>query len=112
MDKTSADWFRSKQTLKSAAENAVALAWMLDAAIAFMPLTHNKMFLDDAEACSTLDFSLRLLINHIDVSQWHMRELRTTAGGSARTFSECQVWNESGKMVASMTQQNILRPKL
>ena len=77
-----------------------------------MPLSHNGMFLDDAGACSTLDFSLRVMVERLDLGKWHLRELRTNAGGGARTFSECDVWDEAGRLVASMSQQCVLRPKL
>ena len=84
----------------------------MDAGLAFIPLVHSKKFLDDAGACSTLDFSFRVFVNDLNVNEWLFREIKTATGGSGRTFVESTVWDEKGRMVANMTQQNILRPKL
>jgi hypothetical protein len=37
--------------------------------------------------------------------------LNASAADVGRTYSESRLWNQSGAMVASMTQQCILRPK-
>lgn len=110
--KTSADWFRAKDKLETEVQHLSALAFVMDAALSFLPLAHNHQFLDDAVACSSLDFALRVLGSEVDLNRWHFRELGTVAGGEGRTYSEARVWDERGKMVASMTQQGILRPKV
>jgi acyl-CoA thioesterase len=33
------------------------------------------------------------------------------AGGEGRTYSEARIWDQTGRMVANLTQQSILRPK-
>lgn len=111
VDKTSADWVKSKQSLDSALESLTALTFVMDGAVSFIPLTHDHKFLDDASACSSLDFALRFFSNKIDFNQWHLRELRSITGGAGRTYSEARLWDEEGNMVACMTQQAILRPK-
>lgn len=108
--KSSSDWFRSRAPLASRAQHAAALAYQMDAAISFIPLTHAHMSLADAGACSTLDFALRLLSNDFDLNQWHQREWKCIAAGVGRTYSESQLWDEHGTMVASMTQSCIMRP--
>jgi acyl-CoA thioesterase len=87
------------------------MVWMLDAYLAFTPLGHSGMFLDDAAACATLDFAIRFFCDEFDLCDWLLREIKTIAGGEGRTYTEGRVWNERGRLVASMSQQSILRPK-
>ena len=106
-----ADWFKCKEKLQDPSQHASTLAFVLDAAISFLPLTLQSLSLADAGACSTLDFALRILDNDLDLNAWHLREMKTIAGGNGRTYSESQLWNSEGKMIASMTQTSILRPE-
>ncbi|QDS68551.1 hypothetical protein FKW77_010918 [Venturia effusa] len=108
--KTSADWVRAKAPLRSEGDQIAGLAWWMDGALSFLPLSHNHMFLEDAAACSSLDFSLRIFSNKIDLCNWHLKEMMTSHGGEGRTYSEARAWDTEGKMVACMTQQSILRP--
>jgi len=113
--KTTADVFRLKPCAAATthAENMAAFAFMADAALSFLPLSHNHMFMDDAGACASLDFALRLFRNDVDVNAWCRREARTSVGADGRTYSEWLFWDESGKSLsASMTQQSIMRPKV
>lgn len=54
---------------------------------------------------------MRIFSSDWDLNDWNLRELKTVSGGDGRTYSEARVWNKSGKLVANMTQQSILRPK-
>ncbi|KAI1859317.1 hypothetical protein JX265_007254 [Neoarthrinium moseri] len=110
-EKSSADWIRTRVPLESRGERMGAVSFLIDGAIAFTPLAHNHMWLDDSAACSTLDFALRIFVPDIDINSWHLRERRTMAAGYGRSYSEARLWDEQGTMVASMTQQCILRPK-
>ncbi|KAF2149766.1 acyl-CoA thioesterase II [Myriangium duriaei CBS 260.36] len=109
-EKSSGDWWRCKGELKSRAEQAAALAFQMDGAVSFMPLVHSHMSLADAGACSTLDFALRVMGNDFDLNKWCHREWKCIAAGVGRTYSEAQVWDEEGRMIASMTQSCIMRP--
>ena len=53
---------------------------------------HSKMNIYDAGACSTLDFSLRLLVGDFDLNEFNLRETKTLAGGNARTVSSDDVF--------------------
>ncbi|KAK0618797.1 hypothetical protein DIS24_g11507 [Lasiodiplodia hormozganensis] len=108
--KTSGDWFRCRHPLGQQQDHYAALGFILDGALSFMPLTHSDMFLDDAGACSSLDFALRFFTNSLNLDQWHLREIKTVTGGEGRTYTEARLWDEEGNMVANMTQQSILRP--
>lgn len=108
--KVSGDFVRTHQSLGSHAQNIAALGFFMDGALSFMPLTHSHQFIDDAGACSSLDFALRVFSNDVDMRKWHQREMSTTTGGQGRTYSEGKLWDEEGTLVASMTQQSILRP--
>jgi acyl-CoA thioesterase II len=109
--KTSADWFKCLVPAKTVSEHLAALSFELDGSLSFVPLSHNHQFIDDAGACSSLEFALRLFTADIDLNDWLLREIRPITAGEGRTFTEARVWDRSGKMVASMTQQCIMRPK-
>lgn len=110
--RTSADWLRCPQAQGVPATAASALAFILDGSLSFAPLTlSGGMFLEDVGACSTLDFAMRIFTNDLRIEEWHLREIKTMAGGAGRSYSEAQVWDSTGNMIASMTQASILRPK-
>ena len=109
--KVSAEWQRSRARLPTPAANVAALAFLMDGALSFIPLTHGGMWFDDVGACSTLDFALRLCVPDVDMEAWTLKERFTTRAGSARSYSEGRLWDAKGQLVASMTQQSILRPK-
>lgn len=109
--KATAEYLRTRRPLgATAADQAAALAFLLDGGIAFLPLTLNHMWFEDVGACSSLDFALRLMTPDINLHDWHLRERTTIAGGHGRTYSEGRLWSEDGTLVAVMTQQGILRP--
>ncbi|KAH7066045.1 thioesterase-like superfamily-domain-containing protein [Paraphoma chrysanthemicola] len=111
--KTNADWFRSIEPLPTPADNMANLAFIIDAAIAFLPLSFNRMWFDDMAVCSSLDFSLRFFKSgdEVDLGKWHLREMKTAVASEARNYGESWVWDEHGRAVACMSQQSILRPK-
>lgn len=109
-EQSSADWWRTKTRLESREEQAAALAFQMDRAVSFMPLTHHHMSLMDAGASSTLDFALRVFDNEFDLNEWHMTEWKCVAAGVGRVFNEARLFNRQGALVASMTQQCIMRP--
>ena len=108
--KSSAEWFRAKHALQTEGEQMAGLAFILDGMLSFLPLAHAHLFLDDVAACASLDFAFRIFSPAININKWHLRELISHHGGNGRTYSETRVWDEAGNMVASMTQQCILRP--
>jgi acyl-CoA thioesterase II len=109
-DKATFDWSRSRHPLRAYADHIAALAFHMDGAIAFIPLTHSKMSLADAKACSSLDFALRFFDNDPDFNHWHLREIRTVAGGCGRSYGVSRLFDASGRLVAEMSQQGIMRP--
>ncbi|CAK7218464.1 hypothetical protein SBRCBS47491_003519 [Sporothrix bragantina] len=86
-----------------------SLAFIMDAALSFLPLTHDQRFLDDAGACSSLDIALRVFQPEVDLRKWHLRQAKTKTAAAGRTYSENILWDDQGRMVASMTQQSIMR---
>lgn len=73
--RTSGDWFRVREgdVLRSRDEHAAALAFMMDAALAFVPLMHSHSFWTEAGACSTLDFALRVFVDGVDMNRSTLR---------------------------------------
>lgn len=109
--RTSADHLRSKHWLKTPAQHAVALAFLMDMGTSTIALTHTRRSVEEVKAQSSLDFALRIFTNDLDLNAWSLREFSTITGGDGRTYTEGQLWDSRGKMLCSMTQQCILRPK-
>ncbi|CRG92047.1 hypothetical protein PISL3812_09102 [Talaromyces islandicus] len=109
--RVSEEKFRVRGTLETEAENMSALAFYMDRGLAYIPANHNGYELSEASACATLDFSLRIFTHKLNLEDWHTVEQQTIAAENARAFSEARIWNDSGHLIASMTQQTILRPR-
>ncbi|KAH8703717.1 hypothetical protein BGW36DRAFT_414147 [Talaromyces proteolyticus] len=62
-------------------------------------------------ACATLDFSLRIFTRNVNLMNYDIMEQKTIIAENARAFSEGRVWDEDGRLLASMRQQTILRPR-
>ena len=108
--RTSGDWFRVREPL-SKDDQLAGLAFWIDGGLSFVTLIHDHKYIEDVGACSTLDFAIRIFDNDLDINNWHLRERVTLSGSLGRTYSEARLWNSQGKLVASMTQQCIMRPK-
>jgi acyl-CoA thioesterase II len=108
-DKSTAEWTRCRTALPTEADQIAALAFLMDGALSFAPLAFSNLYLDDVAACSSLDFALRVFVNGVDLSKWHLRELTTQVAGEGRSFSEGRLWDEEGRCVAGVTQQSIMR---
>jgi acyl-CoA thioesterase II len=111
-ERTTADWFRCLEPQSTPAEHLASLTFLIDSAVAFLPLSFSHMWFDNVAACSSLDFALRFFVSgdEVDMGKWHLRELKTNVGGEGRSYGESWVWDESGRAVACMSQQSILRP--
>ena len=109
-EKFSAEWSRVKTPLNSSADQMAALAFSMDGGLSFIPLIHDHKFLDDAGACSSLDFALRIFTDKFDFTKWHVKERKAIAGEGGRTYSEARLFDEGGNLVAIESQQSIMRP--
>ena len=107
--KSSAEWIRARHTLWTEGEQMASLGFIMDGGLSFLPLAHNHMFFEDIGMCSSLDFALRLFTPRPKMDEWHLREAINHHAGNGRTYSESKMWDEEGNLVASMTQQSILR---
>jgi acyl-CoA thioesterase len=126
VEKRGYDWMRARETYEGYAKQAGALAWLMDAAISFAPLSYSHRFLQDAAAASTLSFNLAYHDEEIALDEkWHLREIRTTDGRWERTTGEAKLWVEDQEVqggeveagrsgmrcVATMTQSCVLKAK-
>jgi acyl-CoA thioesterase II len=110
-NRTSGEWYRAKGALDSESDHLSNLAFLMDGGLAFLPLSHSHLWIGEAGPCSSLDFALRIFTPHVNLKEWHFKERVTAHAGYGRNYSEARIWDESGNMVASMTQQSIMRPQ-
>ncbi|PWN49804.1 Thioesterase/thiol ester dehydrase-isomerase [Violaceomyces palustris] len=118
------DWFKVKEQeyppsssevgilpTSRKALNASSLAFALDGALSFLPLTFSNLGLNQASACSSLECSLRFHSPDFDSeTNWAYREQRTISGSDQRTFSESYLFDENDNLIATMSQISVLRP--
>lgn len=108
-ERSTADWFKSKERMQNETEHITNLTFIIDRAISFLPLSFSHKWFTDVAAVSSLEFALRFFQNDIDVNNWLLSEMKTNVASSGRSFSESWIWDEQGRAVASMSQQSIMR---
>ncbi|KAK0526137.1 hypothetical protein OC834_003841 [Tilletia horrida] len=126
-DKRSSDWSRYTTPLtregitadKYAARgmgitptsaNIAALTHLADTRLAWIPSGTAKVPLKHLEFTATLDFSLRYHQRDIRADEWMLREMRSITAGEGRSFGESRFWDRQGRLLATMSQQCLLRP--
>ena len=127
--KTHAYWSQSIHPMHSYAANIAGMAFIMDAALAFIPLTFNKMFFTDTGAVSSLEFSLRFFSPDIKMEEWALNEQTTERGvccpsayrlyrtesqnwqAQGKTFSHGRHYDCHGNLIATMSQHSIMRPR-
>lgn len=133
--KATYDWFRYLQENSSPnqsgpdilyppSERASAACFyglVLDSYLSFLPLVFSHRYLYDADACSSLDLSLRFHVDDLRVGLWNLREMKTIAGEDERTYSQSRLWQKTSdrsstddgkdqfKLIATMTQSSVMR---
>ncbi|KAF4549495.1 Hypothetical protein D9617_21g097160 [Elsinoe fawcettii] len=111
--KTTAWWVRSRHRFEGHpdgdAMHKAALCFVMDAGTSFIPLTHSGRFFDSTTACSSLDVSVRFRSSRFRLDEWMLLELYTEAGGEGRTMPVMKAWTETGELVASASQNCIMR---
>ena len=128
MERRSYDWFRLIQQLPSSMASepyrgssetlpvpptiahCAVLSFALDGLIPFAPLSLAKKKMTDASAASTLEFAVRFHTDVLNVNAWHLREIKPVSAGWSRTFGEALIFLEDGTLVATASQQSVLRP--
>lgn len=108
--KVSAEKFRALGPLQNEAEHMSALSFYMDRGLAHIPAKHSGYEIFEASACASLDFSLRFFTHEVNLHDWHIMELKALVAENARAFGEGRVWDDKGRLLASMTQQTLLRP--
>lgn len=109
--KSSAHWFKSRSPV-SKQESYGALAFVTDAALAFIPLVFRNEFITDYGALSSLDCTLRYHTKDFSCNDWLLHEQVTECGNEGRTYSTGRVFRQDGVLVATMNQMSIIRPKV
>jgi acyl-CoA thioesterase II len=109
-DRASLDWLRPKAAPDGYINHLLVLAFIADGFNAFTPFVHAGFAIQDVAQASNLDFALRIFTCHLNLSEWHLREIKAIAGGEGRTFGDTKIWSSDGRLIASMTHQTLLRP--
>ncbi|WFD34203.1 hypothetical protein MCUN1_001040 [Malassezia cuniculi] len=130
LERRAADWFRPHQELppvdgrehlverkelgmlpiSSTILHAAIAIFALDGVLAFAPVSINNRMMMETSSASSLDFALRFHTDLLDISGWHLREVRTISSGWSRTYNEANLWDRSGRLIATETQQCVLHP--
>ncbi|WFD45072.1 hypothetical protein MPSI1_003749 [Malassezia psittaci] len=87
-----------------------AIAFALDGLLAFAPISMAKNSLMNVAAASSLDFAQRYHTDVLDANQWLLREVQTIHAGWQRTYTQANLFDQHGELVATCTQQSVLRP--
>jgi len=92
--------------------NIAALTHIADTRLAFIVPATASISFRLLEYTVTLDFSLRFHQHQREIRAdgWMLRELRSIAAAEGRSFGEARFWDRGGKLLATMTQQCLLRP--
>lgn len=90
--------------------HAASMAFALDGAMPFIPLGLAKKNLIEASAASTLEFATRFNSDILDMNQYHLREIKPIHAGWGRTYNEARLFDTRGRLVATCTQQGVLKP--
>lgn len=130
-ERRASDWIRAKQHIPKTEGNgdeyttpnapgmlrmsanmaqAAIMTLAMDSSLPFLPLSVVKKPIMEASAASTLEFAMRFHTDMLDFNRWHFREMRPIMAGWSRSFSESLLWDDAGNLVASNTQQAVLRP--
>lgn len=79
--------------------------------MSYLGLAHDNKSMEDASVTASLDFALRIFSNDVKPQEWHPPELKTIVGADGQIYSKAQLFECSGRIVASMTQQCMVRRK-
>lgn len=96
--------------ISSIIAHVATIAFALDGALSFAPLSLAKQSFLSASAASTLEFATRFHTDVLDINQYLLREIQPIHAGWQRTFSEARLFDTTGRLVASCSQQGVMRP--
>lgn len=110
-ERTSAEWYKiqESQAPPDDATQCAAVAFLMDGGLAFLPLVHNGLQIEEVGSWATLDFALRIFRPEVKLQEWHLKERVLQTADFGRSYGEGRLFDAQGRMVASMTQQCILR---
>ncbi|KAL9936055.1 hypothetical protein V8E36_004897 [Tilletia maclaganii] len=87
------------------------LSFILDHVVPLTPIMVNKIARKDAGWDFSLDFSIRFhRDDDLDLNRWHLRQYQGLTAAAGRSFSQVTVWDDQGRIVATMSQQGHLVP--
>ncbi|CAD6893076.1 unnamed protein product [Tilletia controversa] len=129
-DRVLSDWFRfvpdlsDKGVAKISAERPDCVpfrpstvhnaffAFALDLVVPTTSLLLTKTPRRAAAPDFSLDFSIRFhREDGLDVNRWTLRQLKTLTAADGRTFNQVTLWDEDGRIIATVSQQGHLAPR-
>ncbi|KAK0565863.1 hypothetical protein OC861_003524 [Tilletia horrida] len=94
-----------------ASANAAAIAHLADTKLAWFAPSSAKFSMLKLELTVTLEFSLRYHTGNLRADEWMLREMKSITAGEGRSFSEARFFDRAGRLLATMTQQCLLRQR-
>lgn len=104
-------WFRIKGEMKNDTKlNQSVIAYISDYNILSTALQPNadKARFDNLKM-ATLDHSM-WFFREFDINQWMLFAIDTPSASNARGFTRGHIFTENGKLIASVTQEGLMRP--
>ncbi|KAK0545812.1 hypothetical protein OC845_004909 [Tilletia horrida] len=90
----------------------VCLAFMLDTILPRALMAVAKVPLFSEETAVTLDFCMRFHRDHgLDATKWLLRETHSTVAASGRSLNVGTLWDEEGRIVATISEQCLNTPR-
>lgn len=93
------------------AKHQACLLAASDMGILFSTIAPYKIDLAKTQMTS-IDHSVWLHDPHIDMNQWHLVKANSCWAGNSRSLVKADMFNETGKLVASVAQEGLVRTKL
>ncbi|CAD6967404.1 unnamed protein product [Tilletia controversa] len=128
-DRVLSDWFRfvpdlsDKGVAKISAERPDCVpfrpstahntffAFALDQLIPITPVVVTKTQRREAAPDFSLDFSIRFhREDGLDVNRWTLRQMKSLTAADGRSFNQVVLWDEDGRILATISQQGHLVP--
>ena len=108
-----ATWFRAKEALpNNVALHRAILAYATDLTLlSTSGRPHEMLWMDSNVATASIDHTVWFHANDIKVDEWLLYLMDTPWSGNGRGFNRGSIFTQSGKLIASVAQEGLIRIK-